>query len=107
MPLSHTFVMDAMDDDAMDDDMMDILALIPPEQPFKKSINSVLNKGSRTALKEVKQLYITQTTSAARKLIFRNKILPTIYKYWKENADLPGTSEESAARIKVLFFLMF
>ena len=90
-----------------DADMQSILDMIPAEKPFQKTIDCVYSQATRDAIKVFKPIYISQTSSAARKQIFRSEILPHIFRHWRLIGQAPATSEESAARIKVLILMIF
>ena len=87
--------------------MESILDLIPPEKPFEKTIDCVYSLETREVIKIYKQSYITQTTSEARKQIFRTQVLPAIFRHWQDNGKTPENSDESAARIKVGILITF
>jgi hypothetical protein len=79
-----------------------ILDLIPLEQQPEKVVDSIYSEGERQTLRPHKKDYIIQTTRSGRKQIFRSRILPDIFQYWREIGNIPKSSKESAARIKVI-----
>lgn len=87
--------------------METIMEMIPPEQLPEKTINCAYTLDERAVLNKFKKNYITQTTSSARKQIYRSEILPKIFEYWRGIGKPPKDSEESAGRIKVLIFIIY
>jgi hypothetical protein len=82
-------------------------SIIPEPRLPEKTIECTYTLEERKVINPYKMDYRSQTTSALRKQIFRTKILPTIFNYWRDNGRSPENDEVSAGRIKVRYLLHY